>query len=123
MRDTTRTRPDGLKLARRWFTLDFKIMVVRHKKANGLSCAAVGRKYSVMPKLIRAWEELYDAGKLTVDAGRRPVTQHQAEISKLRAELSRVKVEVASLKGRTRESGAALMTAHIFRDAPPQKHP
>jgi transposase-like protein len=99
MRTARRTSHDALKLARRWFTLDFKIMVIRHKKENALTCAATGRAFNVMPRLVRIWEELYDAGQLTIDAGRRPVTLHQAEVSKLRAELSRMKIEVASLRG------------------------
>jgi hypothetical protein len=88
---------NALKVARQWFTLDFKVMVIRHKKQNQLTCAATGHLFNVMPRLVRMWEELYDAGQLTLDAGRRPVTPHQAQVSKLRAELSRMKIKVAHL--------------------------
>jgi transposase len=86
------------QLKRRVFTLEFKAEVVRHKKAENLNFAECGRKFDVLPKLVREWERLYEAGQLTVAAGRRAVSPEQAEITRLRAELSRAKMEVSILK-------------------------
>lgn len=93
-----RNKAGRLKTARRIFTLDFKAEVVRHKKAENLSWAETGRKFDVLPKLVRKWEALYEAGKLTQEAGRRSVSPEQAELSRMRSELSRLKMENAILK-------------------------
>jgi transposase len=92
---------EGIKkeqLKRRVFTLDFKAEVVRHRKAENLSFSECGRKFDVLPKLIKQWEKQYEAGQLTTTAGRRAVSPEQAEITRLRAELSRAKMEVSILK-------------------------
>jgi hypothetical protein len=47
---------EGIKkeqLKRRLFTLEFKVAVVRHKKAENLSLAECERKFDVLPKLIQ----------------------------------------------------------------------
>ena len=85
-------------LNRRAFTVEFKAEVVRYKKAENLSLPECGRKFEVLPKLIRDWEKQYDAGQLTVASGRRAVSPEQAEITRLRAELSRSRMEVNILK-------------------------
>ena len=92
---------EGIKkeqLKRRVFTLEFKVEVVRHKKAENLSYSECGRKFAVLPKLVQQWEKQYEAGQLTQAAGRRAVSPEQAEITRLRAELSRAKMEVNILK-------------------------
>ena len=92
---------EGIKkeqLKRRVFTLEFKVEVVRHRKAENLSFAECGRKFEVLPKLIQGWEKQYESGQLTTAAGRRAVSPEQAEIARLRAELSRAKMEVSILK-------------------------
>lgn len=76
-------------------TLEIKAEVVRHKKAENLSCVEYGRKFDVLPKMIQQWEKQYEAGQLTQAAGRRAVGPEQAEITCLRAELSRAKMEVS----------------------------
>ena len=53
-------------LNRRAFTVEFKAEVVRYKKAENLSLPECGRKFEVLPKLIRDWEKQYDAGQLTI---------------------------------------------------------
>ena len=78
--------------------VEFKAEVVRYKKAENLSLPECGRKFEVLPKLIRDWEKQYDAGQLTVASGRRAVSPEQAEITRLRAELSRSRMEVNILK-------------------------
>ena len=86
------------QLKRRTFTLEFKAEVVRHRKAENLSYADCAEKFDILPKLVKDWEKLYEAGQLTAVAGRRAVSPEQAEITRLRAELSRSKMEVAILK-------------------------
>jgi hypothetical protein len=112
MRRITNTKPDKLKLARRWFTLDFKVAVTRYKKAHHLSCVQTGRHFGIQSRLVRMWEALDDAGKLTIDSGRRQVTQQQAEVSKLRAELARAKIEVVLLRGRVQSEAAQKTGRH-----------
>ena len=65
------------QLKRRVFTLDFKAEVVRHRKAENLSCPECGRKFDVLPKLVQQWEKQYEAGQLTQAAGRRSVSPEQ----------------------------------------------
>ena len=92
---------EGIKkeqLKRRTFTLEFKAVVVRHKKAENLSLAECGHKFEVLPKLVKQWEKQYEAGQLTQAAGRRAVSLEQAEITRLRADLSRARMEVSILK-------------------------
>ena len=86
------------QLKRRVFAVQFKVEVVRHKKAENLSFVDCGRKFDVLPKLIQRWEKQYEAGELTVEAGRRSVSPEQAENLRLRAELSRARMEVSILK-------------------------
>ena len=86
------------QLKRRVFTVEFKAEVVRHKKAENLSFADIGRKFDVLPKLVQHWEKQYEAGELTVAAGRRAISPEQAENPRLRAELSRARMEVSILK-------------------------
>lgn len=86
------------QLKRRVFTVEFKAEVVRHKKAENLSFADIGRKFDVLPKLVQHWEKQYEAGELTVAAGRRAISPEQAENLRLRAELSRARMEVSILK-------------------------
>lgn len=99
--DEKHNAQEGIKkaqLKRRVFTVEFKAEVVRYKKAEDLNFVECGRKFDVLPKLIRQWERQYEAGQLTVGAGRRKVSPEQAEITRLRAELSRRKMEVSILK-------------------------
>ena len=86
------------QLKRRVFTVEFKAEVVRHKKAENLSFADIGRKFDVLPKLVQHWEKQYEAGALSVAAGRRAISPEQAENLRLRAELSRARMEVSILK-------------------------
>ena len=51
------------QLKRRLFTVEFKAEVVRYKKAENLSLPECGRKFEVLPKLIRDWKKQYDAGR------------------------------------------------------------
>ena len=85
------------QLKRRVFTVQFKAEVVRHKKAENLGFAEIGRKFDVLPKLVQRWEKQYEAGQLTVAAGRRAISPEQAENLRLRAELSRARMEVSIL--------------------------
>jgi len=85
-------------LKRRVFTLDFKVEVVRHRKAENLTFAECGRKFEILPKLIQDWEKQYEARQLTALAGRRAVSPEQAENARLRAKQSRAKMEVSILK-------------------------
>lgn len=93
-----RNKSGKLKVARRIFTLDFKAEVVRHRKAENLSFAEVGKKFDVLPKLVQQWEKQYEAGALTVETGRRQVSPEQAEIGRMKSELSKLKMENAILK-------------------------
>ena len=86
------------RLKRRAFSVEFKAGVLRYKKAENLSLPECGRKFEVLPKLIRDWEKQYDAGQITVASGRRAVSQEQAEITRLRAKLSRSWMGVNILK-------------------------
>ena len=71
--------------------------MVRHKKAENLGFAGIGRKFDVLPKLVQRWERQYEAGQLTIAAGRRAISPEQAENLRLRAELSRARMEVSIL--------------------------
>ena len=93
-----RNKAGKLKVARRIFTLDYKAEVVRHRKAENLSFAEVGKKFDVLPKRVQQWEKQYEAGALTTEAGRRQVSPEQAEIGRMKAENSRLKMEVSILK-------------------------
>ncbi|NJL18681.1 MAG: transposase [Nitrospira sp.] len=96
--ELTKNSAGKLRVTRRVFTLEFKAQVVRHKKAENLSLAQTGKKFDVLPKLVKDWERLYEAGELTEEAGRRAVSPEQAEIARMKAENSRLKIEVAILK-------------------------
>ncbi len=61
------------KLKRRTFTAEFKIEAVKLVTQSGLSYAEVGRRLDVLPKLIKAWEDTYRAGKLIAGALSRPL--------------------------------------------------
>ena len=93
-----RNKAGKLKVVRRIFTLEYKAEVVRHRKAEHLSFAEVGKKFDVLPKLVQQWEKQYEAGALTREAGRRQVSPEQAEIARMKAENSRLKMEVSILK-------------------------
>ena len=93
-----RNKAGKLKVARRAFTLDYKADVVRHRKAENLSFADVGKRFDVLPKLVQQWEKQYEAGALTQQAGRRQVSPEQAEIGRMKSELSKLKMENAILK-------------------------
>ena len=54
------------QLKRRVFSVEFKAEVVRYKKAENQGAPEGGRKFEVLPKLIRNWEKQYDAGQLTI---------------------------------------------------------
>ena len=81
------------KLKRRTFTAEFKIEAVKLVTHSGLSYAEVGRRLDILPKLIKAWEDTYCAGKLIADAPRLRVTPEQMELSKLRKEIQELKME------------------------------
>ena len=83
------------QLKRRVFSVEFKAEVVRYKKAENLSLPECGRKFEVLPKLIRDWEKQYDAGQLTVASGRRAVSPEQAEITRL--SVGRLRLESRSV--------------------------
>jgi transposase-like protein len=51
--DLTKNSAGKLRVARRVFTLEFKAEVVRHKKADGLSLAETGKKFDLLPKLVK----------------------------------------------------------------------
>ena len=86
------------QLKRRVFTVEFKVEVVRYKKAEILSLSECGRKFERLPKLIQRWEKRHDRAQLTAAAGSRAVSPEQAEITRLREELSRARMEVSILK-------------------------
>ena len=89
------------ELKRRAFTAEFKIEAVKWVTQNGLSYAEVGRRLDVLPKLIKAWEDTYRAGKLIAGAPRLRVTAEQMELSKLRKEVQELKYGARySKKGR-----------------------
>lgn len=69
------------KLKRRTFTAEFKIEAVKWVTQNGLSYAEVGRRLDVLPKLIKAWEDTYRAGKLDLtNLSKRAVSGGSAEM-------------------------------------------
>jgi transposase len=86
------------KLRRRQFTEEFKLGAVKMVKDQGLDRAEAGKRLGVEPRLIRAWEQAYEAGRLGGGQVKRAVSGEQQEIAKLRAELSRVRMENAILK-------------------------
>ena len=75
------------KLKRRTFTAEFKIEAVKLVTHSGLSYAEVGRRLDILPKLmargqpLKAWEDIYCAGKLIAGAPRLRVTPEQMELS------------------------------------------
>ena len=64
------------KLKRRAFTAEFKIEAVKWVTQNGLSYAEVGRRLDVLPKLIKAWEDTYRAGKVKYAFIEQPLTDY-----------------------------------------------
>ena len=86
------------KLGRRTFTTEYKVEAVKLKREQELSYAEVGRRLNVLPRLIRDWEKLYDAGRLTTETAKRRITPEQQALSALRQEVQRLKMENAILK-------------------------
>jgi len=86
------------KLRRRTFTTEFKIEAVKLKREQGLSYAEAGRRLDVLAKLIKDWEQQYDAGELAAEKAKRRISPEQQELSQLKQELQRLKMENAILK-------------------------
>jgi transposase len=81
----------GRLLARRKYTLEFKLETVRLVK-GGQSAAVTAKVLGVPKANVSNWVRLSDSGKLT-GAGDKPVTPEQMELARLRAELARMTME------------------------------
>jgi transposase len=89
------------RLKRRQFTAEFKLEAAKYVLDQGMSYAEVGKRLGVLPKLVKDWVVLYQAGKLVAGAPKLRVTAEQMELmelSELRQEVQRLRMERDILK-------------------------
>ena len=89
------------RLKRRQFTAEFKLEAAKYVLDQGMSYAEVGKRLGVLPKLVKDWVVLYQAGKLVAGAPKLRVTAEQMELmelSQLRQEVQRLRMERDILK-------------------------
>lgn len=86
------------RLKRRQFTAEFKLEAAKYVLDQGMSYAEVGKRLGVLPKLVKDWVVLYQAGKLVAGAPKLRVTPEQMELSQLRQENQRLRMERDILK-------------------------
>src|SRR2546428_13903693 len=88
------------RLRRRQFTAEFKLEAAKYVLDQGLRYAEVGKRLGVLPKLVKDWVVLYQAGKLVAGAPKLRVTAEQVEVSQPRQEGQRLEVEAGIFKKR-----------------------
>jgi transposase len=81
------------RLKRRQFTAEFKLEAAKYVLDQGLSYAEVGKRLGVLPKLVKDWVVLYQAGKLVAGAPKLRVTPEQMELSQIRQDNLRWRLE------------------------------
>jgi transposase len=86
------------RLKRRQFTAEFKLEAAKYVLDQGMSYAEVGKRLGVLPKLVKDWVVLYQAGKLVAGVPKLRVTAEQMELSQLRQEVQRLRMERDILK-------------------------
>src|ERR1700681_3932010 len=86
------------RLKRGQFTAGFKLEGGKYFVRQGLRDAEVGKRLGVLPKLVKDWVVLYQAGKLVAGAPKLRVTAEQMELSQLRQEVQRLRMERDILK-------------------------
>src|SRR2546425_3632121 len=90
------------RLKRRQFTAEFKLEAAKYVLDQGLRYAEVGKRLGVLPKLVKDWVVLYQAGKLVAGAPKLRVTAGQMELSHLPQEVQRLEMGRGTLQNRPR---------------------
>ena len=89
------------RVPRRIFTEEFKKEAVRLFKQQDLTLAEVSRNLDIVPKSLKTWLALYDAGTLTASIGVAKLTPDQLRIRELERELAIAREERDLLKKAT----------------------
>src|SRR2546427_12017075 len=88
------------RLKRRQFTAEFKLEAAKYVLDQGLRYAEVGKRLGVLPKLVKDWVVLYQAGKLVAGAPKLRGTAEQMGLSQPAQEGEGLKMGGGLLKKR-----------------------
>ena len=88
-------------MPRRIFTEEFKKEAVRLFKQQDLTLAEVSRNLDIVPKSLKTWLALYDAGTFKASIGVAKLTPDQLRIRELERELAIAREERDLLKKAT----------------------